>query len=82
MIVWIIGTMLGVASANARADDAAAEAAKKLEGEWRFVAIESEGKQLPLDSHKDRRMIFKGQEITVTPGAVGRRERKMTFKLE
>ena len=58
------------------------EDAKKLEGEWRAVEMEVNGKKDSSAGVKDLRMIFKDHEITLKSASHEGRERKKKFKLD
>jgi RNA polymerase sigma-70 factor (ECF subfamily) len=64
----------------ARADDPAPDDAKLLEGEWRGVEIEVNGKKVADDEVKDLRMTFKGDDMTVRSASGGGGVRKKKFK--
>lgn len=64
----------------ARAEDPAPDDAKLLEGEWRGVEIEVNGKRVTNDEVKDLRMAFKGDDMTVRGASGEGGVRKSTFK--
>jgi uncharacterized protein (TIGR03067 family) len=58
--------------------DAAARALKELQGEWRGVEMEAQGKRAPAAETQKFRVLIKGEEITFQPGPGAR---KSKFKL-
>lgn len=72
---------IGVAT-PIRADDPASAEARRLEGAWKVVALESDGRKAPasaLEAMKDARWIFKGSEVSFQePNAPG----KSSFKVD
>ena len=73
-------------AASTSAEDKSAEDIKKLQGEWRYVEVEMDGKQVSFDSHpvwKERRLIFHdGTGMTGKPGKAGSADRESAFKLD
>jgi len=73
-------------AAPTSADDKSADDIKKLQGEWRYVEVEIDGKQISFDSHpvwKDRRLVFHDATgMTGKPGKAGAADRESSFKLD
>ena len=67
-----------------RADDTAANKAKKLQGEWRAVEVQAKGKKAAKDDAevKHLRLVIKGDGITLPSPAGDGKDRKKTFKLD
>lgn len=68
----------------ARAADPPADDVKRLQGEWRAVGVELDGKKLGADDAeaKAMRLAFKDNGLTFGTAAKPGRERKMTFVLD
>jgi len=84
VIAFVAATWGIVRGDDAKLEDQAAQDAKQLQGEWRWVEVEMEGKQIGLDVvtvWKDRRMIVEANNLTATSGEPGLGDRKKTFKL-
>lgn len=60
-------------------DDAVKKELKNLEGTWKVVAMERDGKQEPDEVAKAPEFTFKGDKIVFKTGD---KEREMTFKID
>src|SRR5262249_54690266 len=49
-----------------RTEEAVAKEFKALQGEWKVVGMESDGKKAPVDYLKEARWTFKGQQLEIT----------------
>ena len=67
-----------------RAADPAADEGKKLQGEWRVVEAEANGKKAAKDDYEiaNMRIVIDGAGITFAPRDGNGKERKKTFKLD
>jgi uncharacterized protein (TIGR03067 family) len=75
--------LFAVASGPTRGDDAAQEAAKSLQGEWRAVKLRANGVEASEDDVKAFRMAVKGDEITLMTCKGDRCiERRKKYKLD
>jgi uncharacterized protein (TIGR03067 family) len=76
--------LFAMTCAGARADDPAAYEGKKLQGEWRAVEVELQGKKLTKDDAeaKTMRFVIKDNGLTFSNTEKTGRERKKTFKLD
>jgi hypothetical protein len=54
VVVLAVGLLAGAG----RQKDAGQEELKKLEGTWRYVSAEADGKAIPAEELKDRRRTF------------------------
>jgi len=64
----LLAALCAVASPVCRADEQRDRAIQELQGAWRLVAAEKDGKKLPPE-HKDDRtlMVIQGQDMTIKP---------------
>jgi uncharacterized protein (TIGR03067 family) len=62
-VLWLIGVSF-LAAADSKQEEVAKEL-EKLEGKWRFVAIVSEGKDIPEDVVKAARLTISGKRFTL-----------------
>ncbi|MBP3958403.1 TIGR03067 domain-containing protein [Gemmata sp. G18] len=69
---------------TASAADPAADEQKRLQGEWRAVEVELQGKKLTKDDAeaKAMRIVIVADGLTFSSTAKAGRERKMTIKLD
>lgn len=63
-------------------DDASKEEQKKLEGAWRLISRETDGKADPADKIKDIVMVNDGQNFVFRGSASGSGAMKGTFKVD
>lgn len=62
-----------------RADDPTSAEAKRLEGRWKVVALESDGRKAPVEALKDGSWTFRGSEVSFDdPNVPG----KSSFQLD
>ena len=77
-IQTVLLALAGLAT-SARAYDPASAEAKRLEGRWKVVALEVDGRKAPPEAMKNRSWTFKGTEVSFDdPNAPG----KSSFKLD
>jgi uncharacterized protein (TIGR03067 family) len=76
-VVWLIAVCAGLAVA--RADDSTKTDLDKLQGVWKVVAMENDGKKASEDSVKGIRMTIKGDKLLLKED---NKEEEASFKLD
>ena len=77
LLPWLLASAL---AAGVSAQDPGKDDLKRLEGTWRMVSGEADGKKAPEEELKKIKVIFKGDAYTVMSD--GRVEEKGTQKLD
>jgi uncharacterized protein (TIGR03067 family) len=79
VITLSLAVFAGLAVSAAADDDAAKIDTDKLQGVWKTISVESDGKKMPEDGVKDIRLTVKGDRMIFK---AENKEEEATFKLD
>ena len=77
LIVLVAGSLMAL---EAPAQDAVRNDLHKIQGTWKIIALEADGKQAPAEIVATLKLTFKGDTLTFTPGEPG--FTNYTYKLD